>query len=361
MPYVPRDTLSGRGELETFARKTLIVLAVVAGALLLWAVRHVLVLVFIAAVLAAGISPAVHRVRVVGRHWFHRNVPRGAAVMLVYFPFLILAVLLAVILLPRVIADTRELGAQLPTLLDRNVFTPLERFVPMGGARDFVHDGIRVPRTSLFFFARTTVAAVASFVAVLFMVVYMLIDAHRLRNTILLLYPASVRGERRRMLKRIERRMSSWLSGQVIICAVMGLATFAALLALRIPYALPLALLAALGELVPVIGPILSAIPTLSIAILHSRWQFWSVLMLAIVLQKLENFLLVPRVMARKVKISPLAVFIAFLAGGSLLGIAGAIMAVPVAAIVQVAFDEAFVARRERRRDFTRAGTLTRR
>lgn len=361
MPFVPRDALSGRGELETFARKTAIVVAFIAGAALLWEVRHVLILVFIAAVLAAGISPAVHRVRVFGRHWLRRNVPRGAAVMLVYFPFLILVVLLTVILLPRVIADTRELSAQLPTLLDRNVFTPLERFVPMGGARDFFRDGIRVPRTSLFLYARTTAAAVASFVAVLFMVVYMLIDAHRLRNTILLLYPADVRGDRRRMLKRIERRMSSWLSGQLIICAVMGLATFAGLLILRIPYALPLALLAALGELVPVIGPILGAIPTLLIAVLHSRWQFWSVLVLAIVLQKLENFLLVPRVMARKVKISPLAVFIAFLAGGSLLGITGAIMAVPVAAIVQVAFDEAFVARRERRRDFTRAGTLSRR
>ena len=64
--------------------------------------------------------------------------------------------------------------------------------------------------------------------------------------------------------------------------------------------------------------------------------------------------------MSKKVSISPLAVFIAFMIGASLLGIVGAIMAIPVAAIVQVAFDEAFVARRERRQDLERAGTLLR-
>jgi predicted PurR-regulated permease PerM len=361
MVFVPRDSLTTRGELETFAYKLVIVALFVACLALLWQVRHVLILVFVAAVLAAGIAPAVHRVRVVGRHWLHRNVPRGTAVLLVYVPFLILVVVLAIVLVPRLIVDTRALSAQLPELLERNVFAPLEHYVPMAAARQYIHGGIHVPRTSLFIYARTAGSAIASFVAVLFMVVYMLIDAHRLRNMILLLYPADVRGKRARTLKRIGRRMSSWLAAQLIICATMGVAMFAALLLLRVPYALPLALLAAVGELVPVIGPILSSIPALAIAILQSPWQFWSLLAMALVFQKLENFLLVPRVMARKVKISPLAVFIAFLAGGTLLGITGAIMAVPVAAIVQVVFDEVFVERRERRLDFTRAGTLARR
>src|SRR5258708_5926426 len=106
MPFVSRETFPGRGELGVFARKTAIVLAFVAGTALLWAVRHVLILVFIAAVIAAGIAPVVHRVRVIGRHWLGRNVPRGTAVLIVYFPFAILVVLLAAVLVPRLIADT---------------------------------------------------------------------------------------------------------------------------------------------------------------------------------------------------------------------------------------------------------------
>jgi len=155
--------------------------------------------------------------------------------------------------------------------------------------------------------------------------------------------------------------MSSWLSGQIILAAIMGVSVFVWLLILRLPYALPLALLATFGELVPVIGPILGMTPAMIIAILHSRWQFWSMLIFVLVAQKLENLFIAPRVMSRKVSISPLAVFIAFMMGASLLGIAGAILAVPIAAIIQVAFDETFISRRERRLDDTRSGTLLRR
>jgi predicted PurR-regulated permease PerM len=139
----------------------------------------------------------------------------------------------------------------------------------------------------------------------------------------------------------------------------MGVVMFVAMLLLRIPYALPLALFATLGEMVPVIGPIVGFTPALAIAILHSRWQFWSVLLIAVVMQKVENFVIAPRVMSRKVSISPLTAFIAFMIGASLIGIIGALMAIPVAAILQVAFEEVFVVRRERRQDVFRAGTLT--
>ncbi len=115
-----------------------------------------------------------------------------------------------------------------------------------------------------------------------------------------------------------------------------------------------------MGELIPILGPTVGAIPALAIALLHSRWQFWAVLLFTVLLQKIENLFIVPRVMGRKVAVSPLAIFIAFMIGASTLGVAGAIIAVPVAAIVQVAFAEAFVARRERRLDVERPGTLLR-
>jgi predicted PurR-regulated permease PerM len=350
-----------QGELRTFSRKVAIVAAVVIALLLLWRVRGVLILVFIAAVVAAGIEPAVQRVRIYGRYWFRRNIPRGAAVFIVYFPFVIGVVLLALIGVPRIVDQLRALAEQLPVLVEKDVLTPLERYVPVAPLRDLLHDGVVVPRSSVFLYVRNTAAVIASFVAVLFMIAYMLVDAHRLRNTILLLYPADVRAERRRMLNRMAGRMSSWLSGQVILSCFMGAATFIGLLILRVPYALPLAILAMVGELVPVIGPIVGTAPALVVALIHSRWQFWSVLVMVLLLQKAENFFIAPRVMARKVSISPLAAFIAFMMGGALFGILGAMMAIPMAAIVQVVFEEAFVARRERRFDPDRAGTLLRR
>jgi predicted PurR-regulated permease PerM len=348
------------GELELFLKKVAIVVAAGLLLALLWVVRDVLVLVFIAAVLAAGISPAVHRVRVLGRYYLHRNVSRGAAALTVYLPFLIGLLLLAGFLAPRMIVETRALGEQLPRLLEQNVLTPLERFIPMAGVRDYLSKGVSLPTSSVLSYVKSAATIVASVVAVLFMIVYMLIDAHRLRNLILLLYPAEVRADRRRTMTRMANRMTSWLAGQLILSAIMGLATFVLLLVLRIPYALPLAILAMVGEMVPVIGPIVGTAPSLAIALLHSRWQFWSVLVMVLIFQKLENLFIAPRVMARKVEISPLAAFIAFMAGATLLGIVGALMAIPMAAIAKVTFEEVFVARRERRLDQERAGSLRR-
>ena len=358
MPFYPREQGGGDRDLYLFAQKAAIIVAFGLVLLLLWAVRDVLILIFIAAVLAAGISPAVHRVRVLGRYRFRRNIHQGVAVMIVYLPFLLAVILLAVLMAPRLIDETHALSSQLPALIEHNLLTPLQHYMPVGAAREYLKNGVTVPRGHLFGYVRSAATVVGSFVAVLFMVVYMLIDAHRLRNMVLLLYPEDVRGDRRQMMNRMARRMSSWLSAQLILSGIMGATMFAVMLLLRIPYALPLALFATLGEMVPVIGPIVGFTPALAIAILHSRWQFWSVLGAALVMQKVENFVIAPRVMSRKVSISPLASFIAFMIGASLLGIVGALIAIPVAAILQVAFEEMFIGRRERRQDVLRAGTL---
>jgi predicted PurR-regulated permease PerM len=356
----PRPVQRPRGELELFTRKALIVVAIAAACAVVWFARDVLVLIFIAAVIAAGIAPAVRRVRILWRYQFRRKLSRGTAVMIVYLPFLATVLLVGVLVVPRFIQDTRELGQRLPALVDQNVLRPLEAYgVPVNIIRSEL-SGVELPRSRVFAYMRNAVAAIASVFAVLFMVAYMLIDAERLRNLFLLVYPPEERGRRRRTLMRVAKRMSGWLSAQLLLSAIIGVSTFVGLVLLRVPYALPLAIIAAIGELIPVIGPTVGAVPALIIALLSSRWQFWSVLAFAFLLQKVENYLIVPRVMSRKVSISPLAVFVAFLVGASLLGLMGAIMAIPVAAITQVAFDEAFVKRRERRQDLDRAGTLLR-
>jgi predicted PurR-regulated permease PerM len=358
-PPFPRPA-GGRSELEIFARKVLILLAALAGALLLWNARDVLLLIFIAGVIAAGISPAVRRVRILWRYNFRKQLQRGSAVMIVYLPFLLTVLLIGAVIVPKFIHDTKELGARLPELIETNILKPAEKFVPVGVVREELRDGVELPRSRVFAYMRNAAAAIASVFAVLFMVAYMLIDGDRLRNLFLLIYPPEVRGARRRTMRRIARRMSSWLSAQLLLSLIIGVTTFIGFTALRIPYALPLSIMAAVGELIPVIGPTVGAIPALAVALLLSPWQFWAVLAFAVLLQKAENWFIVPRVMSAKVSVSPLAVFIAFMIGASLLGLIGAIIAIPVAAIVQVAFEEVFVKHRERRLDVDRAGTLLR-
>jgi predicted PurR-regulated permease PerM len=350
-----------RGELQMFAKKVAIITATVLTLLLLWAVREIVFLIFIAAALAAGIAPVVKWVRVRWRYQFRRNLRRGPAVMIVYLPFLISVLLLLILVVPRVIHEAQGLSKQLPALVEANVLKPLEGYVPVNLIREQLAAGVEVPRARVFGYVRTSATVFAAIVAVLFMVMYMLIDAERLRNMFLLVYPPESRADRRRTLNRMASRMSSWLSGQLVLSAIIGVSTCVFLFAIGVPYALPLAIIAAIGELVPMLGPTLGTLPALAIALLHSKWHFWAVLIFAVVLQKVENVLIVPRVMSKKISVSPLAVFVAFMCGASLLGVVGAIMAIPAAAILQVTFDEAFVRRRERRQDVERAGTLLRR
>jgi predicted PurR-regulated permease PerM len=363
LAYSPRrpDEHTHTGELQLFAKKVGIVCAVGIALGVLWLVRHIIILIFIAAILAAGIAPVVRRVQTYWRLWFRRKIARGPAVMIVYLPFVGLILLMAVLLVPHLISDSRELATRLPALVEENLLRPLERYIPMGAIREQLREPIDIPRSSVFGYVRGAATAIGAIIVILVMVAYILVDAERLRNLVLLFYPPDVRGKRRRTLRRMGRRMSSWLAGQLLLSAIIGVCTFIGLVALRIPYAIPLSILAAIGEMVPVIGPTLGAIPALMVALLASRWQFWSVLAFAVLLQKAENLFIVPRVMSKKVAISPLAVVVAFMIGASLLGLVGAIIAVPAAALVQVAFEEAFVRRRERRQDLDRSGTLLRR
>src|SRR5262249_22724255 len=130
--------------------------------------------------------------------------------------------------------------------------------------------------------------------------------------------------------------------------------TWVGAVVIGLPYAAALALIAGIGELVPTLGPIIAAIPLIAVGLLASPQQGLFALILSIVVQQLENNLIVPRVMGRAVALRPMVVMVAILAGGELLGIPGALLAVPVAAALSVVVDEF-----QRERALQRAGRLT--
>jgi predicted PurR-regulated permease PerM len=126
--------------------------------------------------------------------------------------------------------------------------------------------------------------------------------------------------------------------GQLILAGTIGATSAVGLYLLGVPYFYVLALISAVGELIPVVGPILSAIPAAAAALAVSpRTALW-VLLFFLVQQQAENHLLVPKIMQRQVGVSPVIVIAALLVGGSLLGLIGALLAIPTAAILQVVF-----------------------
>ncbi len=130
------------------------------------------------------------------------------------------------------------------------------------------------------------------------------------------------------------------MRGQIVLSLIIGLGSFIALTILQIPYALPLAILTGFMEVVPVIGPIISAIPAILLGYLVSPILALWVALAYFIIQQLENHLIVPQVMKHAVGLNPLVVILAVAVGGRLLGISGALLAVPITVVIQIITEE---------------------
>jgi predicted PurR-regulated permease PerM len=166
------------------------------------------------------------------------------------------------------------------------------------------------------------------------------VDADRLGANLLQLFPRRRRASAAAASRAISLKVSAWLGGQLLLGGIIGATSAIGLWLLGVPFFYVLALIAGVGELIPVVGPILAAIPAVAVAATVSFNKALIVIVFFVVQQQIENHVLVPKIMERQVGVSAVTVIIALLIGGSLQGILGALLAVPTAAILQVVFME---------------------
>lgn len=138
------------------------------------------------------------------------------------------------------------------------------------------------------------------------------------------------------VVREIEARLGSWIRGQLILMVIVGVLVYIGLTLLKVEFALPLAIIAGVLEIVPTIGPIISAVPAVFVALATSPFLALSVVALYFIVQQLENNLMVPIVMKRSTGLSPLITIFALMVGARFAGIVGAILAVPMVLVLQV-------------------------
>lgn len=306
--------------------KTVIFIA--AFGILLWILFHILdiiLLFFVAFILMSALAPLVHHLRRIG-------VPRILAVLLVFFLTLgaIIGLLTAGLspLLSQTSNLVQRLGDALSSLLRTNI---IDQSVIQQQMSNFSSQllGLTVD-----FFKN-----LISWVSVLVVTIYMLLDREKMED-----YAASFFGKRQEQIKillnKIEDKLGSWLRGQAVLSAVVGVLVYIGLVVLRVEFALPLAIIAGLLEVVPVIGPIVSAIPAILIGFTVSPLFATLIGGLYLAVQQLESHVIVPQLMKRAVGLNPLLVILAVSVGGRLLGIAGALLAVPIAVVIQLIVQE---------------------
>jgi predicted PurR-regulated permease PerM len=175
--------------------------------------------------------------------------------------------------------------------------------------------------------------------AILLLTFHWTLEGPRTIRSLLLLVPKGQRESIGELISAMETKVGSYIAGQAVLCVVIGLMALVAYLLIGLPNALVLALLAGVLEAVPMIGPLLGAIPAALVALSLSPAKLVWVIVATIVIQQLENSLLVPRVMRKAVGVNPFVSLLAIFAFSSFFGIAGALMAIPMAAIIQLLLD----------------------
>lgn len=168
---------------------------------------------------------------------------------------------------------------------------------------------------------------------------YFLKDWMLILDTFVNIAPAAQQPKVRQIIVEIGTVISGYIRGQVTVSAIIGLLVFSGMYFFDISNALTIGLIAALTEFIPIVGPVLGAIPALLIALLTSSMLAVKVAIFYIVVQQLENHIIVPKVMGQSIDLHPVTVILAFLIGAQLFGLAGMILAVPVAAIIKVIFN----------------------
>jgi predicted PurR-regulated permease PerM len=194
--------------------------------------------------------------------------------------------------------------------------------------------------------------AILAFITTLILTFYLLVESDELFAAFARLFPRVERPRVEEASQKISTKISAWLSGQLILAGTIGASSAIGLWLLGVPYFYVLALVSAIGEMIPVVGPIFAAIPSILVALSVSPKTSLFVILFFIAQQQIENHLLVPKVMERQVGVSPVTVIVALLIGGALLGILGALLAVPTAAIIQVIVAE-ILDERDRRAETT--------
>lgn len=338
------------------SRTVLFTLAVLLGLWLLGQLTSVLVRVVLAIILAAGMKPLVDRLtasELQRQGWW--TPPRGLVVLVVYLVTIMLVSTAGGLILQVVVVEVQNLVNGIPVYAPRLVALVNDLLDLIPGGRDMVADfdiggqlsGIvsqvfGVVGQAVFVFRQVLglLSGLLDVLMILLLALYLTTDGPRIGRYLRTFLPPDRHAQASRITSRIFVRLGGWVSGQILLCVIIGLVSWVGLTLIGVPYAVVLALIAGILEAVPNVGPIIAAVPAVLVALLYSPWQALLVAILYILIQQLENYILVPRVMSRAVELHPLAVLLALMVGGELMGVLGAVLAVPVTAAISVVVDE---------------------
>lgn len=331
----------GRSPFRVAMLAALGVLVVVVVAALLWELRLLVILLFLALLIAAALMGPVT--------WLEEHGwPRIAAVLSFYAGLVVVLGGVLFLIVPPLVEEAVDLAENLPAILDeaRELVTGVvggilgadvvdRAFEMIGGP-----DGVAPDPGTLLAGPMLLAEVLVNLVIVLVLSIFILLERDRIRDWVLRFFAPDQREGVRRLSTNALSKLGAYVRGQLIIMLVVGVGATIGMLLLGVPFALPLGLLAFFAEAIPLVGPYIAGIPIVFVALLESVWVALFIGIWFTALQQIESYVLGPVVHGHVIKLSPLVVMFAVLAGATIAGVVGAIIAVPLAAVIDLVINE---------------------
>ena len=318
-----------------WARVTLTVAAILALLLTAWTVRSILLLVLVATVLAVGLDPQVR--------WFQR---RGASRAWANAALIGCLALFAWLVIPQAVHQTQELARDFPTYLDRlrtstGTLGTLEAKYHL--SQRLQQASSRLPDLAIGKIPSITAGAgsvIANTLTVGVLASYFLLRLERGRAAAKMIVAGEHSVRNIRILDESVERIGGYVSGNIFISIIAGTLAFIVLEILGVPFAAALAVWVAIADLIPGVGAMIGAVVCVIVALFSSVGDGIAVAVYFVVYQRIENYAILPRVMTKAIDLSAPTVIITLLIGSSLAGLAGALIALPIAAALKVVVRE---------------------
>lgn len=306
-------------------------LALLLGVYVLYKLFSIIILLLVSTIIVIALERGIEFF--MGKTLMNKPVSRNVAVLFTYFLLILTISGVFTVVLPPVASQGKKLAVNLTSILSdleyfKNSETTLSDFMTQ-----FTDVSGDVVSTTVSVFT-----SVLGFMSILIISIYMSLDWENIKKRLYSLFAGRLQDEVKKTVVEIEDSIGNWLKGQLFLMIVVGLVSFVGLKILGIEFPLALGMAAGLLEIVPVLGPIIALLLAGIVGFSESVPKGLAAVALFTVIQQVENNFLVPKVMHRVSGFSPLVILIALLVGGSLLGVIGAIIAVPVMMISVIVF-----------------------
>ncbi|WP_145131429.1 AI-2E family transporter [Paenibacillus sp. Y412MC10] len=280
-----------------------------------------------------------------------RKMPRGIAVLLIYAVFLTCLAVILINLIPMLIEQMEELNEHLPemTMHAQNIMNNLDnRGFPVGikeGVDQWLlqwEDRLAKGISNFMDHIGSTINIVLNIFIIPFLIFYILKDFDVFERAVVSLLPRTRRKASVRLLKEIDEALGNYVRGQFLVCLIVGILAYIGYMIVGMPYALLMASIVAVFNIVPYLGPFLGAAP----AVVMASTISWKIVLMVIIVnwlcQLLESNIVSPQVVGKKLHLHPMLIIFALLVGGEIAGIVGLILAVPLFAVLKVIIQHFF-------------------